>query len=371
MTYIHGIATQQANFPISAEQMMRWFGQRIADKVAQRKFNYLIRESAIETKYSVIPDFSQAHIPLSNSERGYEPILFREGNSPTTATRMTLYATESIALATKVCAQLLAKLPAKKEEITHIITVSCTGMFAPGLDIALIQELGLSPEIERFSVNFMGCYAAFTALKMAHHICQATPQSRVLVCCVELCTLHFRDDLTDDNLLSTVLFGDGACALLLGGEPTIGQQLKIEKFYASLIPETNDLMGWHIGNQGFEMVLSAQIPRQIEKHVLHSYHKLLTQIGLEKSDYFAIHAGGKNILQAFNRALQLSENALAHSFAVLREYGNMSSPTVLFVLSRLFDSLKQDSFITPKSIYLAAFGPGLSVESAVFTTYMS
>lgn len=365
MSYIHSIATQHAHFPISAEQMTRWFGQRIADKVAQRKFNYLIRESAIETKYSVIPDFS-----LERGEgRGYKPMLFQEGNSPATATRMTLYATEALGLATRVCEKLLIDLPTAKEEITHIITVSCTGMFAPGLDIALIQKLGLSPEIERFSVNFMGCYAAFTALKMAHHICEASPTSRVLVCCVELCTLHFRDDLTDDNLLSTVLFGDGACALLLAGEPTAGQQLQIAKFYSNLIPDTHDLMGWYIGNQGFEMVLSAQIPRQIERHILQSYQKLLAQIGLAEADYFAIHAGGKNILQSFHKALQLSENALSHSFAVLREYGNMSSPTVLFVLSRLFEALKQEPFTTPRCIYSAAFGPGLSIESAVFTTF--
>jgi predicted naringenin-chalcone synthase len=245
-------------------------------------------------------------------------------------------------------------------------------MFAPGLDIALIQKLGLSPTIERFSVNFMGCYAAFTALKMAHHICQASPKSRVLVCCVELCTLHFRDDLTDDNLLSTVLFGDGACALLVAGEPKDGQQLKIEKFYSNLIPQTQHLMGWYIGNQGFEMVLSSQIPRQIEQHILSSYHELLIQTGRREADYFAIHAGGKNILQAFSKALNLPENSLAYSFSVLEEYGNMSSPTVLFVLSNLWKSLSSPPLsipqtLKPPTIYSAAFGPGLSVESALFS----
>jgi predicted naringenin-chalcone synthase len=364
MSYIHKIVTQHANFPISAEQMTHWFGQRIQDKVAQRKFNYLIRESAIQTKYSVIPDFGLER----REEGGGKAVLFEQGISPTTATRMKLYATEALGLATQVCEKLLTDLPTPKEEITHIITVSCTGMFAPGLDIALIKKLGLSPEIERFSVNFMGCYAAFTALKMAHHICQASPTSRVLVCCVELCTLHFRDDLTDDNLLSTVLFGDGACALLVAGEARAGQQLKIEKFYSTLIPETNDLMGWYIGNQGFEMVLSAQIPRQIEQHILSSYHALLAQTGRTEADYFAIHAGGKNILQSFSRALNLPENALAHSFDVLRACGNMSSPTVLFVLSNVWNSLSTLPPLNPQSIYSAAFGPGLSVESALFTT---
>ncbi len=357
MSYIHSIAVQNADFPISAEQMMHWFGQHISDKVAQRKFNYLIRESAIETKYSVIPDFSQAG----------KDILFSTGNLPTTATRLKLYDTESVALATKVCQKLLTTLPAKREEITHIITVSCTGMSAPGLDMALIQKLGLSPETERFSVNFMGCYAAFTALKMAHHICQSTPKSRVLVCCLELCTLHFREDLTDDNLLSTVLFGDGACALLLGSEPTTGKQLKIEKFYSSIIPDTSDLMGWHIGNQGFEMILSAQIPKQIEKHIFSSYQKLLGQVGRTEADYFAIHPGGKNILQSFSRALELPESALVHSFEVLRQYGNMSSPTVLFVLARLFETMKPQEFEKTPSVYSAAFGPGLSIESALLT----
>ncbi|HAI76958.1 MAG TPA: type III polyketide synthase, partial [Microscillaceae bacterium] len=307
MSYIHGITTQSAAYPISASQMTQWFGQRIPDAVARRKFSFLSRESAIDTKYSVLPDFSSDQAA----------ILFKPGHSPSTEDRMQVYAEASVGLATQVCRQLLQQQTLSTAAITHLITVSCTGMFAPGLDIALVQQLGLSPETERYSVNFMGCYAAFTAMKMADNICRATPGSRVLVCCVELCTLHFRDDLSDDNLLSTILFGDGACAMLVASEPTEGLQLKIERFYANLIPQTGDLMGWYIGNQGFEMVLSSQIPQQIERHISSSYHKLLAQAGCPQADYFAIHPGGKNILTAFAKALQLPEDSLEHSFAVL------------------------------------------------------
>ena len=244
-------------------------------------------------------------------------------------------------------------------EITHLITVSCTGMYAPGLDIDLINELGLKPGIERTCINFMGCYAAFNALKLAKHICDAG-NAKVLIVSVELCTLHFQKDKSEDNLLANALFGDGAAAALVETE---GQGLELNHFKCDLLPRASEEMAWEIGDFGFEMRLSSYVPDVIQQEVGPMVDQLKEEANVKAFDFYAIHPGGKRILSVMEAQLGISkaQNRFAHE--ILRSYGNMSSPTILFVLEQLMDSLEGSD--NGKHLLGFAFGPGLTMESVV------
>lgn len=247
-------------------------------------------------------------------------------------------------------------------------------MYAPGVDIELIHRLGLSYQVQRTAINFMGCYAAFNALKVADTIVRANPEANVLMVCTELCTLHFQKGKDEDNLLANALFADGSSAALITGkkyERTI--QLGIEQFYCDLVPEASQEMAWQIGNHGFEMKLSAYVPEVIKRGVHQLTHNLLRQLSysyddadtslevLEKVDFYAIHPGGKRILQVIEQALDMTKEDNRHAYQVLQQCGNMSSATLLFVLKALLEYLSVAD--NDKSVLGLAFGPGLTLES--------
>lgn len=320
----------------------------------------IYQSTGLDCRYSVIPDYSDPTTP--------EKRLFTEdvGYSPDTDKRMGLYKKEAPVLGIRAIESCLSKTSdISKNQITHLITVSCTGMYAPGLDIEIAQTLGLNADIERTAIIFMGCYGAFNGLKVAHSICKANPEAKVLLVCVELCTLHFQKKYTLDNIVANALFADGAACALIEGRPTQEKCLSLERFLCGLVPHSNKEMAWHVGNHGFDIVLSSYVPALIETGIKKFAEKLLGSfhLSLETMTHFAIHPGGKKILSACESALSLPREKNRHAYHVLKNYGNMSSATILFVLNEIL--METAPVQHDKPIFSCAFGPGLTVESAL------
>jgi predicted naringenin-chalcone synthase len=361
LSNIIAIATQNAPYKLGLDEMSDFVYGMNDDVVAKRKFGFLLRDNSIGHKYAAIPDFQRSC---------QTPVLYKtKSTEATTAARMQVFETAAVPLAFAACEKVLTQSNTPKNTITHIVTVTCTGLFAPGLEAVLTEKLALNPTIQRHSVNFMGCYAAFHGLRLADFICRADSDSVVLVVCVELCSLHFRKDSSDDNLLSTYLFSDGAAACIVANKTPKTPYLSCHKFASLIIPDGKKDMAWNIGNTGFEMVLKRSIAQHIERNIATAFTDFLAAKGLTQADiaHYAIHPGGKNILKAFERALQLPETDLAISHAILYEYGNMSSATILFVLEQFLLQKNQKTTENDKKwLYAAAFGPGLTVESGLF-----
>ena len=286
-------------------------------------------------------------------------LFYLPGAFPSTAQRMRRFEQDSLPLAEAALADLGQRLNRDwRSGLTHLILVCCTGFEAPGLDQRLMQRFGLDLAIERTVVGFMGCNAAFNALKLARHIVRSEPASRVLVLNIELCTLHMQE--TDDlaQALCFMLFADGCTASLVSAEP---RGLELERFSAALLPGAMDLITWHIGDDGFDMRLSGQVPAKILTHLPAHLAGLLGQRPQDEIDLWAIHPGGRSILDAVQYSLSLSDATLAASRGVLHDFGNMSSATVMFVLARLLAE-------TPsrRAGIGMGFGPGIGVESLAF-----
>jgi prepilin-type processing-associated H-X9-DG protein len=342
-----------ANFMVRAMQ---------ADEEEARKLHALFRKTGIENRCSVIDDYGKVNgFEFYADTEDVEPF-------PSTSKRLSLYRQHALPLSVEAIKNCLGKINISSTEITHLIVVSCTGMYAPGLDIDLVKALQLPGNTKRLCINFMGCYAAFNGLKQADMICEADPTAKVLVVCTELCSIHFQKETSDDNILANALFADGSAALLVEPLPRAGLNLKPLSFYCDLAFEGEQDMAWTVGNLGFEMRLSAYVPDIIQQGIRKLTHSLLNQISFSHKDidYFAIHPGGKKILEVIEQELNISKDQNKHAYGVLRNYGNMSSPTVLFVLHQLCNSLDQQA--NGKKILSFAFGPGLTLESMILET---
>jgi len=241
------------------------------------------------------------------------------------------------------------------ESLTHLILVSCTGMVAPGVELQLMEKLGLGDDVERYCIHFMGCYAAFTGLKLADKIVRAEPEAKVLVVSVELCTLHFQKEYSDDNILANSLFGDGAAAALVMNSE---KGLLINSYLSQVLREGERDMAWGIGDFGFEMKLSKYIPALLDKGITELKEAFEKKFRLSKIQNFAIHPGGKQILQKVQEAFSLPPEINFHASEVLRQFGNMSSATILFVLDRMM----KDSNVEGEILSMG-FGPGLTLET--------
>ena len=254
-------------------------------------------------------------------------------------------------------------------DITHLITFSCTGMSAPGVDIQIIEKLELNRSIERTCINFMGCYAGINALKLADYIVTAKKDSVVLLCGVELCTIHYQKSMTNDQLIANAIFGDGATAVLVASDGNTGLNERrgfvLDKFYSEFEPSGIDEMAWRISDNGFDIRLSTYVPDLIQKNIAGLINKLFLKAGIDQSeiDLYAIHPGGVKILEACEKALNISTEENFYSYEVLREFGNMSSVTIFFVLKKYLEKLKAKD--TNKQILTCAFGPGLTMESMI------
>jgi len=326
------------------------------DETGSRKLRFLYRQSGIHQRYSVIPDFTKEERSFFPPSDDLEPF-------PGIDQRMEWYNSESLPLAEAAVKDCLGD----KHElagITHLITVSCTGMSAPGLDLKLMESLKLPNNINRTSVNFMGCYAAVHALKIADTYCR-TDKANVLIVCVELCTLHFQKQASVDNITSTLLFSDGAAAILVSsGHEARG--IKLNHFFSDVSFKGKNEMAWEISSKGFLMTLSGYVPELIREDFEDLFSRALAKASVTKEeiDHWCIHPGGKKILEAIQVSLGLSQEDLSCSYEVLKEYGNMSSVSIVFVLKKIFDQLKDRS---GEKIFGAAFGPGLTMETFIAT----
>ena len=318
-----------------------------------RKLRFMYAQSGIEQRYSVIPDYSKA----LHEWKFYPPTENLEP-FPTLEQRMAVYTRQAPLLSVDAIRDCLSHTHAP-ENITHLITVSCTGMSAPGLDLQVMDLMDLPKTIFRTSINFMGCYAALHALKLADAICKAEKTANVLIVCTELCTLHFQKEATMDNMASSLLFGDGSAAVLVMHDEAKPEGLFMDGFYSEINPKGKRDMAWELSSSGFLMTLSGYIPELIEEDFAAITEKALRKNGKSAGviSHWCIHPGGKKIVQAIHKSLGFTNGQLQCSYDVLREFGNLSSATILFVLKRLMEDKK------PMNVFGAAFGPGLTVET--------
>jgi predicted naringenin-chalcone synthase len=358
-SHITAIGTAVPPNQITQAQVADFMAQALEMEESEaRRLRALYRASGIQTRHTVLDDYTRqpGEFEFYGNQVGMEPF-------PAIDQRMELYRKHATPLCIRAIGDCFYAIPDfDKTSLTHLITVSCTGMYAPGIDIEIIEQMGLPTHVQRTAINFMGCYAAFPALKAADHICRANPEAVVLIVCVELCSIHFQKHRTDDHLLANALFADGAAAVVVQAKPT-PKSLYLKSFYGDIIPVGKKDMAWHISNFGFEMTLSAYVPDLIEQGIHVLTQNLLSNLPVTADDIslFAIHPGGKRILEVIEKQLHLSPDDNCHAYEVLRRYGNMSSPTVLFVLQSLQKSLLASQQGT--HILSFAFGPGLTLES--------
>ncbi len=294
----------------------------------------------------------------------FPPTIGEPSLSPTTDQRMTRYAQEAGPLALAASRQAMRESSTNPEDIAHLVSVSCTGFAAPGVDIALIKGLHLSPDVSRTHIGFMGCHGALNGLRAASSLAASQPDSRVLLCAVELCSLHFYCGWDMEKVVANALFADGAASVIIGQpENTADGGWKAAAHGSFIFPDSEKAMSWRIRDHGFEMTLSPQVPALIGSHLKPWIDRWLSALGFSLSDVrsWAIHPGGPKILSVTAQALEIGEAAVSASREVLAEYGNMSSPTLLFILKRL----KERS--SPRPCVALGFGPGLAVEALLLT----
>jgi prepilin-type processing-associated H-X9-DG protein len=323
-----------------------------------RKLKTIFKATGIDYRHSVLSDYGRTANFVFYPEQ--EDAVF-----PSTRARLEIFRNTALPLSVVSISKIFDQSSVKPADITHLVVVCCTGMYAPGLDIELVKALGLNSQVHRTAINFMGCYAAFNAMKIADAFCKADPGSKVLVVCTELCSLHFQREATDDNLLANALFADGSAAILVEGESDSKFQLELKAFHNDLAEDGKNDMAWSIGDLGFEMRLSAYVPEIIRKGISTLTRDLLQKLSKKFSDirHFAIHPGGKKILEVIEGELQISPEHNKAAYHVLKNYGNMSSATVLFVLEELVRKLGKEN--EGEHILSFAFGPGLTMESMV------
>jgi predicted naringenin-chalcone synthase len=315
-------------------------------------FDRLVKRSQIDHRWSVLTLADQGRSAGVGNEE-----VYRRGNFPTTGERMRLFERFAADLGAEAVEGL--EMGERTREVTHVLAVSCTGLYAPGLDLQLIERCGLDPSVERTVVGFMGCYAGINALKLARHIVRSDPEARVLIVSVELCTLHLQETTDLEKVLSFLIFGDGCAAALVTSDP-VG--LSLDRFHAALLPEGSEHITWRIGDNGFDMHLSGQVPASVGEAIRRGRGLILDGAATEEIDLWAIHPGGRTILDAVQGALALEPEALSDSREVLRRFGNMSSATVLFVLQRLMERARPG-----ERGCAMAFGPGLTAETLLFS----
>lgn len=327
------------------------------NNLENRKLKYLYHHSGIDFRYSVIPDYS-------SDIHGWQfyPQTENLEPFPSLEQRIRLFNEHAAPLSVNAI-QSCIDGRIKSNEITHLITVSCTGMSAPGLDLQILELMDLSKNIYRTSVNFMGCYAAIHALKMADAICAQDKTAKVIIVCTELCTLHFQKDPSLDNITSSLLFGDGSAAALITANDHSARGLHLDNFYSEVITKGKKDMSWELSSSGFLMTLSGYVPELLEEDFSPLVKRALDKAEIQKNEisYWCIHPGGKRILDAIHRSLELASEDLNPSYEVLKEIGNISSATILFTLKKIM----QENLNAGKRIFGAAFGPGLTMETFV------
>lgn len=353
---ILSIGTATPPTTISQDRIRDFFAQQPGtDRLTQRLIRATFDAAEIERRHTVIPDLGEGgragvFVDAQGVLRG-----------PGTALRNAEYIRQAPELSRQAAQSALDQAGMTASDITHVVTVSCTGCFAPGPDFRLVRDLGLAASTERYHLGFIGCAAAFPALRAAERFCAARPHAVVLVVCTELCSLHIRPSTSPDQIVSSSVFADGSAAAIVTADAGDRAGLDLERFGTTLTAEGEQDMAWTIGDDGFEMVLTAEVPRVIGREIRGAVDAFLAG---DQPDAWAVHPGGRSILDRVQSGLELEPAALRASRDVLRDYGNMSSATVMFILRTL---LHDDTIAAGATIAGLAFGPGLTVESALLT----
>ena len=373
---ILAIGTAVPPYKRKQAEVGEWMATSLVNYPAQaRLIRMMCTHAGVETRYSCTDDYL-----LPPHESRFAPGVSPE-RSPSTAERMAIYEREAAPLGAEAAQRALDDYASKSEDlpadvanrITHLVVASCTGFFAPGLDFVIAQRLGLPPTAERTLIGFMGCSAMFNCLRTANQIVQANPKALILVVSVELCSLHSQPEPLRDQLIGASFFADGASACVVGTPNEIkGDYFALANFHTSMKPDTEMEMVWQIGNYGFTLRLSPQIP----EHLAEAAPTILMEFMPDTTpDFWAIHPGGSAIIDRLAKSFKLDESQVAASRMVLRDYGNLSSATILFVLAELqrsFVNQSQNAALASATIserkpltgVAMAFGPGLVIEMA-------
>jgi predicted naringenin-chalcone synthase len=327
----------------------------------ERTLRALFRKSGLKKRHSVILETATGELKARQSF--YPPALGPDDKGPSTAVRMARYEAEAPPLAAEASRRALSDAGMEPAEITHLVTVSCTGFFAPGLDAKLLELLDLSRGVERTHVGFMGCHGAMNGIRTGASHTGANPEAKVLICALELCSLHLAYGWDPNDLVANAIFGDGAAAVVGTSPSAAGRSddWTVVSNGTYLLPNSGDAMSWRIGDHGFQMTLSPRVPDLIRTHLEGWLRGWLAGNGLslEEVEAWAVHPGGPRILNSVEEALGLERSATSVPRAVLSEFGNMSSATILFILERM------RAADAPRPLVALAFGPGLVVEAVL------
>jgi predicted naringenin-chalcone synthase len=345
--YLNAVGT--ANPPHQIHGLFADFARRQITDRRRLLLERMLDRSGIEARYSPLE-------PRSTDEQMDAEGFYTFGAFPSTSQRMELYEREAATLAERA----VRKLDLDLSTVTHLLITTCTGFSAPGIDLQLVRRLGLDPSVERTVIGFMGCYAAINALRLARQIVLAEDHAVVLCVSVELCTLHLQETDDLEKVLSFSIFGDGAAAAVVSKQPS---GLRLDRFKTATMPDDRALITWHIRDTGFDMHLSGETPAAL-KRGLPAAMKAIASESIEAIQQWAVHPGGKSILDAVESALDLDTDALDISREILRRFGNMSSATVLFVL----EAMLADPAPSGTGGIAMAFGPGLTAETMRFTS---
>ncbi len=352
------IATAVPPFKITQERATEELVKRMGGRPAiGRMVRMAASRSDINSRYVVLPE-AEEHVSegLFSEHGGYV--------RPGTKARMELYEQWSKNLSVRAVQDLLNATGTSAEQIHRLITISCTGFVAPGIDYHIIQELNLPRTVRRRHIGFMGCAAALIGLQSIFELDERSPEgSNSVLVSVELCSLHLQTEPTVDNILANILFADGAAAVLLSASrPShVPRAFKFLHSMSVLFDGSSSLMGWKIGDFGFEMMLSQDLPKTIESEAVPALRRMLERIGisLDQIRHWALHPGGRAILDALQAGLGLADRAMAPSRCILQGFGNMSSATILFVLKNI---LASGDVEVGDLCCAVAFGPGLTME---------
>jgi predicted naringenin-chalcone synthase len=360
--WIQQISTMVPEWSYTQEYASQKMQEWTKDERQKRLISMRYRKSGIEKRHSVIRSFE-------DRDQGGFFAAGSDGRRLERATpwRNALYARETRILAVDLARTLVESCPGvAAKDITHVITASCTGFYNPGPDYYIIQELGLPLATQRFHLGFMGCYAALPALRMAAQFCQANTQAVVLVMCIELCSLHLQINEREDSLLANSLFSDGLGAAIVSARPPVPGQAayRLDAFDSTLVPGGKEDMTWTLGDFGFDIALSSYVPNIIGANIREWILAALTNVdsSLEEVGNWAVHPGGKAIVEKVRTSLQLDPRQVTASLDVLRQFGNMSSATIFFVLDEL---LRKPGAPAEETVCAMAFGPGLTLEMAL------
>ena len=318
----------------------------------------LYSKSGVQQRYCTLLQENNGQIGQSF----YRKSEALDAQGPGLSSRMQLYEEQAPRLAQEACKQAFDASNINPQQITHLVTVSCTGFSAPGIDVALIRSLGLPATVERTHIGFMGCHGSINGLRCATALAQSNPRAVVLVCAVELCSLHYHYGEDPEQIVANALFADGAAAALVSANAGEGIA-KFSGFGSYLFPDSEEAMSWRIGDNSFAMTLSAAVPIMIQNKLAPWLDQWLSRYDLQRKNIqnWAVHPGGPRILTAVEQALDLNSDDLVVSRKILAEVGNMSSPTLLFIAKQLLSTKLS------RPLVFVGFGPGLVAETALLS----